>query len=86
MRYVGFYEAEQSICLCAKWSVEGKDIASLPNKTLQGRHGISKNAQVRTKAKLCDATKQRMDMLESNPERTRSFFQDKRVNLCSLNF
>jgi transposase len=40
---------------------------------------IGKKVLVKTKAKLRDAAKQHMAMLESNPERERSFFQDKRV-------
>ena len=40
---------------------------------------IGKKVPVRTKAKLRDATYQLMGMLETNPERIRSFFQDQYV-------
>jgi len=47
------------------------------------KHAIGKKVPVRTKAKLRDATQQHMDMLKSNPDRVRSFFQDKRVKYAS---
>jgi transposase len=44
---------------------------------------IGKRVPVRTKAELRDATNQHMAMLESNPDRVRSFFQDKRVKYAA---
>jgi transposase len=44
---------------------------------------IGKKVPVRTKAKLRDATQQHMTMLESNPERVRSFFLDQRVRYAA---
>ncbi len=43
------------------------------------KQAIGKRVPVRTKAKLRAAANQHMDMLGSNPERVRSFFQGKRV-------
>lgn len=42
------------------------------------KQAIGKKVPVKTKAKLRDATQQHMDMLKSNPDRVRSFFQDNR--------
>jgi hypothetical protein len=47
---------------------------------------LAKKCRFRTKAKLRDATQQHMAMLESNPERVRSFFLDKRVKYAAQNF
>ncbi len=47
------------------------------------KQAIGKKVPVRTKAKLRDATQQHMDMLKSNPDRVRSFFQDKRVKYAA---
>jgi hypothetical protein len=47
------------------------------------KQAIGKKVPVRTKAKLRDAAKQHMATLESNPERFRSFFQDKRVKYAA---
>jgi transposase len=47
------------------------------------KQAIGKRVPVRTKAKLRAAANQHMDMLESNPERIRSFFQDKRVKYAA---
>ena len=44
---------------------------------------IGKKVPVRTKAKLRTATQQHMDMLESDPDRVRSFFQDKTVKYAA---
>ena len=44
---------------------------------------IGKKVPVRTKAKLRAATQQHMNMLASNPERVRRFFQDKRVKYAA---
>jgi hypothetical protein len=47
------------------------------------KQAIGKKVPVRTKAKLRDAAKQHMDILESNPERVLSFFQDKMVKYAA---
>ena len=47
------------------------------------KQAIGKRVPVRTKAKLRAAANQHMDMLESNPERVRSFFQDRRVKYAA---
>jgi transposase len=47
------------------------------------KQAIGKKVPVRTKTKLRDAANQHMDMLQSNPERVRSFFQDKRVKYAA---
>jgi transposase len=47
------------------------------------KQAIGKKVPVRTKAKLRDATNQHMAMLESNPDRVRNFFQDKRVKYAA---
>lgn len=47
------------------------------------KQAIGKKVPVRTKAKLRDATQQPMDMLKSNPDCVRGFFQDKWV-ICRL--
>ena len=44
---------------------------------------IGKKVPVTTKAKCRAATQQHMNMLESNPERVRRFFQDKRVKYAA---
>jgi transposase len=47
------------------------------------KQAIGKKVPVRTKAKLRAAANQHMDMLGSNPERVRSFFQDKKVKYAA---
>jgi hypothetical protein len=56
-----------------------------PEKRLDAdlKQTIGKKVPVRNKAKLRDATKQHMAMLESNPDRVRSFFLDKRVKYAA---
>ena len=44
---------------------------------------MGKHVPVRTKAKLRDATKAHMMMLEQNPERVMSYFQDRRVKYAA---
>ncbi|MEQ1545568.1 MAG: IS630 family transposase, partial [Methyloglobulus sp.] len=47
------------------------------------KQAIGKRVPVRTKVKLRAAANQHMDMLKLNPERIRSFFQDKRVKYAA---
>ena len=44
---------------------------------------MGKRLPVRTKAKLRDATSAHMMMLEQNPERVMSYFQDRRVKYAA---
>jgi hypothetical protein len=44
---------------------------------------MGKHVPVRTKAKLRDATRAHMMMLEQNPERVMSYFQDRRVKYAA---
>jgi hypothetical protein len=44
---------------------------------------MGKHVPVRTKAKLREAANAHMTMLEQNPERVLSYFQDKRVRYAA---
>ena len=47
------------------------------------KHALGSRVQMRTKDKLKLATKAHMDMLEQNPERVMSYFQDPRVKYAA---
>lgn len=47
------------------------------------KQAMGKHVPVRTKAKLRDATSAHMTMLEQNPERVMSYFQDRRVKYAA---
>ena len=47
------------------------------------KHALGSRIQLRTKDKLKDATKAHMDMLDQNPARVRSYFQDPRVKYAA---
>lgn len=47
---------------------------------------MSKRVPVRTKAKLRDAANDHMAMLEQNPERVMSYFQDRHVRYAAQDF
>ena len=47
------------------------------------KYAPGSRVQLRTKDKLKAATKDHMDMLEKNPERVRSYFQDPRVRYAA---
>jgi transposase len=47
------------------------------------KYALGSRVQLRTKDKLKAATKAHMDMLDKNPERVRSYFQDPRVRYAA---
>jgi transposase len=47
------------------------------------KYALGSRVQLRTKEKLKSATKAHMDMLDKNPERVRSYFQDPRVRYAA---
>lgn len=47
------------------------------------KHALGSRIQVRTKDKLKQVTKTHMEMLENNPERVRSYFDDPRVKYAA---
>jgi len=78
------------------WVVERKDQIELfylpsyspqlnPEERLNAdlKQEMGKRVPVRTKAKLRDATSAHMKMLEQNPERVMSYFQDRRVKYAA---
>jgi hypothetical protein len=47
------------------------------------KYAIGSKVAVRTKKKLKDATNEHMEMLKQNPDRVRSYFQDKRIKYAA---
>jgi hypothetical protein len=47
------------------------------------KHAIGIRVPVRTKAKLQAAANEHMALIEANPERVRSYFQDPRVRYAA---
>jgi transposase len=49
------------------------------------KHALGSRVQVRTKAKLRETTEEHMQLLQSQPQRVQSYFEDPRVKYASAN-